>query len=83
MIVCSDIPNSFYHLKQHIIKLPYIKEFNESKIPTKARPIQMSQEVLEFCKTEIQELLLSKGIISIKVSLHVHALHFMFGRMPS
>ena len=60
--ICSDIPNAFWHRKQHIVKLPYIKEFNESKIPTKARPIQMSQEVLEFCKTEIQELL-NKGII--------------------
>ncbi|KAM2636698.1 hypothetical protein EV1_021297 [Malus domestica] len=60
--VCSDIPNAFWHRKQHIVKLPYIKEFNESKIPTKARPIQMSQEVMDFCKTEIQDLL-NKGII--------------------
>ena len=60
--ICSEIPNAFWHRKQHIVKLPYIKEFNESRIPTKARPIQMSQEVLEFCKTEIHELL-HKGII--------------------
>ena len=60
--ICSDIPNAFWHRKQHIVKLPYIKEFNESRIPTKARPIQMNQEVLDFCRTEIHELL-HKGIM--------------------
>ena len=60
--ICSDLPNAFWHRKQHIVKLPYIKDFVESKIPTKARPIQMNQEVLEFCKTEINQLL-EKGII--------------------
>lgn len=59
--ICYDIPTAFCHRKKHIVKLPYIKDFDEKNIPTKARPIQMSQEVMEFCKKEITELL-SKGI---------------------
>ena len=45
-----------------MVKLPYIKDFNEKNIPTKSRPIQMNQKVMEFCKSEINDLL-SKGII--------------------
>ena len=37
--ICSDLPNAFWHRKHHSVSLPYIKEFNEKKIPTKARPI--------------------------------------------
>ena len=36
--------------KKHIVKLPYVKDFNENNIPTKARPIQMNSETVEFCK---------------------------------
>ena len=38
------------------------KSFSKRQIPTKARPIQMNQELLEFCKKEINDLL-AKGII--------------------
>ncbi|BBH09221.1 hypothetical protein Prudu_021656 [Prunus dulcis] len=48
--------------KQHVVSLPYVKNLSEKNIPTKARPIQMSQEIMEFCKTDITELL-QKGII--------------------
>ncbi|BBG99284.1 hypothetical protein Prudu_008917 [Prunus dulcis] len=51
--------------KQHVVNLPYIKTFSEKNIPTKARPIQMSQQKMEFCKNEIAELL-HKGIIRKK-----------------
>ena len=55
--VCSDLPNAFWHRNQHIVDLSYISDFNEKQIPTKARPIQMNRELLEFCKNEIQNLL--------------------------
>ncbi|HET6457955.1 MAG TPA: reverse transcriptase family protein, partial [Nitrosopumilaceae archaeon] len=60
--LCSDIPTAFWHRKKHIVTLPYVKDFNERNIPTKARPIQMNHEVMEFCKKEIEDLL-HKGII--------------------
>ena len=41
--ICSDLPNAFWERKQHVVELPYIKEFNERNIPTKARPIQMNK----------------------------------------
>ncbi len=47
---CADIPNAFWHRKQHIVNLPYEPDFNERNIPTKTRPIQMNQELLEHCK---------------------------------
>lgn len=55
--VCSELPNAFWERKKHIVEIPYEKDFNEKNIPTKARPIQMNQELLEHCKKEIQELL--------------------------
>jgi hypothetical protein len=60
--VCSELPNAFWHRKRHIVALPYIKDFSEKKIPTKARPIQMNAETLEFCQKEIADLL-EKNII--------------------
>jgi hypothetical protein len=48
-IVCSKLPNAFWHRKKHIVFLPYIKDFSENKIPTKVRPIQMNAEILDFC----------------------------------
>ena len=45
-----------------MISLPYEKDFNEKQIPTKARPIQMSPELLEYCKKEINDLLNKKLI---------------------
>ena len=55
--VCSDVPNAFWNRKKHIVDLPYVKDFDENNIPTKARPIQMNAETVEFCKKEIHDLL--------------------------
>jgi hypothetical protein len=66
--VCSNLPNAFWYRKKHVIKLPYIKDFSEKHILTKSRPIQMNQEVMEFCKSKINDLL-SKGIIRKSKSL--------------
>lgn len=60
--ICSDLPNAFWHRKKRIVALPYIKDFSEKKIPTKARPIQMNAETLDFCQKEIADLL-AKNII--------------------
>ncbi|KAK2637710.1 hypothetical protein Ddye_025505 [Dipteronia dyeriana] len=43
--------------KKHIVTLPYTKDFNENGIPTKDRSIQMSAELVEYCKKEIHDLL--------------------------
>jgi len=51
------LPNALWERKQHIIILPYEKDFNEKHILTKARPTQMNAELLEYCKKEIQNLL--------------------------
>ena len=48
--ICSDLPNVFWSRKKHEISLPYIQNFDEFKIPTKARPIQMNEKLLEYCK---------------------------------
>ena len=60
--VCSDIPNAFWHRKRHIVNLPYVKDFNEKNIPTKAHPIQMNVKTVEFCKKEIHDLIEKKLI---------------------
>ena len=60
--ICSDLPNAFWSRKKHEISLPYIQNFDESKIPTKARPIQMNEKLLEYCKQEIDSLLKKKLI---------------------
>lgn len=60
--VCSDMPNAFWHRKQHVVSLPYVRSFSEKNIPTKARPIQMSQELMELCKAEVTDLV-NKGIV--------------------
>jgi hypothetical protein len=77
--VCSNLPNAFWHRKKHIVSLPYIKDFSERKIPTKARPIQMNAELLDFCQKEIYDLL-AKGIIRKSKSLG-HVLLFMLEKM--
>ena len=47
---------------QHVIDLPYENDFDESQIPTKARPIQMNKTLEKHCREEIQDLE-SKGLI--------------------
>ena len=60
--VCSDLPTAFWHRKRHEVALPFVKNFSEKDIPTKARPIQMNQELMDTCRAEIEDLL-KKGII--------------------
>ena len=64
--VCFDVPNGFWHRKKHIVDLPYVKDFDEKNIPTKARPIQMNAETVKFCKKEIHDLLEKKLIRNSK-----------------
>ena len=59
---CSDLPTSFWHRKRHEVTLPYVKDFKEKDISTKARHIQISQELTKFCRVEMNDVL-SKGII--------------------
>ena len=42
--------------------MPYIQKFDEYKTPTKARPIQMNEKLLEYCKQEIDTLINKKLI---------------------
>ena len=42
--------------------MPYVQSFDECKIPTKARPIQMNEKLLEYCKQEIDSLIKKKLI---------------------
>ena len=34
--VCSDLPTAFWHRRRHEVALPYVKDFHEKNIPTKA-----------------------------------------------
>ena len=77
--VCSNVPNAFWHRKKHIVDLPYVKDFNEKNIPTKARPIQMNAETVEFCKKEISDLLEKKLIRNSKSPWSCSV--FMFRKM--
>jgi len=60
--ICSDLPHAFWNQKKHIVDLPYEKDFREKQIPTKARPIQMNEELLQYCQKETKDLL-DKGLI--------------------
>ena len=55
--LCYSVPNFFWNRKKHKVSLPYVDGFDESQIPTKARPIQMNTQLLEYCKEEIKDLL--------------------------
>ena len=45
-----------------MVSLPYEKKNSEKQISTKARPLQMNQGLLEYCKKEIKDLLDKKLI---------------------
>ena len=60
--ICSDLPRAFWNQKKHIVDLPYEKDFREKQIPTEVRPIQMNEELLQYCQKEIKHLL-DKGLI--------------------
>ena len=62
LTICSNLPHAFWNRKKHIVDLPYEKDFREKQIPTKARPIQMNEELLQYCQKEIKDLL-DKGLI--------------------
>ena len=51
--------------KKYIVDLPYVKDFDEKNIPTKARPVQMNVETIKFCKKEINDLLQNRDIINL------------------
>lgn len=51
---------------EHDIESTYEKDFNEKDLPTKGRPIQMNQELMKYCKKEIQELLDKRKIRKMK-----------------
>ncbi|RDY14524.1 hypothetical protein CR513_00408, partial [Mucuna pruriens] len=55
--ICEINPIAFWLRKKYEVSLPYIEGFDETKISTKARPIQMNKEYLEYYKKEIQEYL--------------------------
>ncbi|GAV83077.1 LOW QUALITY PROTEIN: hypothetical protein CFOL_v3_26528, partial [Cephalotus follicularis] len=59
--LCSDLPIAFWHMKRHVVSLTE-KYFSKRNIPAKTRPIQMTHELMEHCKKEIQELLSKKLI---------------------
>ena len=69
--ICSDLPNAFWSRKKHEISLSYIQNFDESKIPTKAKPIQMNEFFLEYCKQEIDSLLKKKINQTLKIPLEL------------
>lgn len=52
--------NTFWHRSKYEVKSPYDKKFREKDIHTKARPIQINQELLKYCENKIQELLNKK-----------------------
>ncbi|GAV78728.1 hypothetical protein CFOL_v3_22193, partial [Cephalotus follicularis] len=60
--LCSNLPDTFWHRKRHMVSLPYEKNFIEQNIPTKTKPIQMTYELMKYCEKEIQELLDKKLI---------------------
>ncbi|RDX71613.1 hypothetical protein CR513_49018, partial [Mucuna pruriens] len=60
--IYSNLPHAFWNRKKHMVDLPYEKNFTKKQIPTKARPIQMNEEMLQYCQKEIKDLL-DKGLI--------------------
>ena len=60
--ICSDLPHAFWNRKKHIVDLLNEKDFKEKQIPTKARLIQMNEELLQYCQKKIKDLL-DKGLI--------------------
>ena len=60
--VKKDLKASRKDLGSFCAQYGIIKKFNEKQIPTKARPIQMNPELLEYCKKEINDLLNKKLI---------------------
>jgi hypothetical protein len=53
---------SFKTEKKNAVSLVYINGLDERDISTKARPIQMNQELMQYYKKEINKLLEKQGI---------------------
>jgi hypothetical protein len=58
--ICANIPKAFGYNKNHVVQLPYESNFDKIIILTKIRPIQMSQELLDYCNKEIKDLYLKQ-----------------------
>nr|KYP75455.1 polyprotein [Cajanus cajan] len=56
------VPNAFWDRNSFEIELPYEEEFTEKDIPTKAKPVQLNKETLEYCRKEIKQFLDKKLI---------------------
>jgi hypothetical protein len=39
-IVCSELPNTFWHRKKYIISLPYVKDFSKKRFLPKPDPFK-------------------------------------------
>ena len=59
--VCAEVPTAFQERNSFEVSLPYVEEFEEKNIPTKAKPVQMNKEILEHCKKEIYGFLEKKS----------------------
>lgn len=57
--ICVKLPSVLQQRKK-MVKLSYELDFKKSHISIKARPIQMNERHLKFCKTEIGNLLKKK-----------------------
>ena len=60
MMFVLIFPRIFGKGKKHIVNLPYVKDFNEKNIPTKACLIQINAETIEFYKQGIHDLSVKK-----------------------
>lgn len=55
--ICTETLSSFWERKKHMVRLTYEIDFNKKYILTKASPIQMNKEMIDFSKKEIHGLL--------------------------
>ena len=51
--ICYDLSNAFWARKKHEVSLPYIQNFDKSKILLKARPIQTNEKLLEYSNNKL------------------------------
>ncbi|GAV90494.1 LOW QUALITY PROTEIN: hypothetical protein CFOL_v3_33903, partial [Cephalotus follicularis] len=92
--LCSDLLDAFWHRKlrvslkgrvvskRHMVSLPYEKDFIKQHIPTKTKPIQMTYELMKYCKKEIQELL-NKKLIRYSKSPSNYTVFYKIGQKTS
>jgi hypothetical protein len=55
--ICANISKAFGYNKNHVVQLLYESNFDKKIILTKIRPIQVNQELLDYCNKEIENLL--------------------------